>query len=108
MPQISHKVENGMLTVVADPCDGESKISHMGFREKTKEELGKISGRDSENAGVVFYSNHCSTLAKLEELTDEEKRTGIFIRAIPADAAYFKVYFENKYCVWTHTMIRIQ
>jgi len=44
----------------------------------------------------------------MEELTDAEKKTGYFARVIPADAAYFKVYFENKYGVWTHTMIRIQ
>jgi len=108
MPQISHKVENGMLVINADPCDGESKISHMEFREKTKNELRKDSGKDAENAQVTFYSNDCSSLAKMEELTDAEKKTGYFARVIPADAAYFKVYFENKYGVWTHTMIRIQ
>lgn len=108
MPQISHKVENGMLIVNADPCDGESRISHMEFREKTKNELNKESGKDAENVQVTFYSNDCSSLAKMEELTDAEKKTGCFARAIPADAAYFKVYFENKYGVWTHRMIRIQ
>ena len=53
----------------------------------------------------LCYNTCCSALAKLEELTEEEKETGVFTREIPADAANFKVYFENKYGVWTHTMI---
>lgn len=57
---------------------------------------------------VVTYYNPCSSaLAKLEELTDDEKAKGIFSRKIPDDAANFKVYFENKYGIWTHTMIKI-
>ena len=56
----------------------------------------------------ALYTEQVQFLAKLEELTEEEKETGVFTREIPADAANFKVYFENKYGVWTHTMIRIQ
>lgn len=106
MPQISHSVENGMLTVKADSCDSESKILYMEFREKCKEIFGNGSVPGGENKDV-FYSNQCASLAKVEELTDEEKKTGIFTREIPEDAAHFKVYFENKYGVWTHTMIKI-
>lgn len=106
LPQISHSVENGMLTVRADACDPESRIVYMEFREKCKEMFGggSVPGSESKN---VFYSNQCASLAKVEELTDEEKKTGIFTRTIPEDAAHFKVYFENKYGVWTHTMIVI-
>ena len=106
MPQISHSVENGMLTVTADACDPESKILYMEFREKCKEMYGGGSVPGSEKKDV-FYSNQCASLAKVEELTDEEKQTGVFTREIPEDAAHFKVYFENKYGVWTHTMICI-
>ena len=42
-----------------------------------------------------------------EEEKDPEKETGMFTRAIPEDAAHFKVYFENPYGIWTHTMIKI-
>ena len=106
-PNISFHREGGMLTVKADACDPESRISHMEFRELTKKELAKAEGKDHENSTVVFFSDRCSSLSKMEELTQEEKETGIFTRPIPHDAANFKVYFENKYGIWTHTMIRI-
>jgi len=106
-PQIHHSVENGMLTVKVNACDPESRISHMEFRELTRSERAKAEGKDDENTAVVFYSDKCSSLSKVEELTEEEKKTGIFTRQIPEDAANFKIYFENKYGIWTHTMIRI-
>lgn len=106
-PRIRHRVENGWLTVEADACDPESRISHMEFREMTRNERAKAEGKDDENNAVVFYSDNCASLSKLEELTEEEKNTGIITRQIPSDAANYKVSFENKYGIWTHTMIRI-
>ena len=106
LPQISHRVENGMLTVNADACDPESEIVYMEFREKCKEMYGNGSVPGNERKDV-YYSNQCASLAKVEELTDAEKDTGVFTREIPEDAAHFKVYFKNKYGVWTHTMIKI-
>ncbi len=107
MPQISYSVMDGRITVKADSCDPESKILYMDFREKTKSELAKELGKDDENKKIAHYSNTCASLSKIEELSEEEKETGVFTRDIPKDAANFKVYFENKYGVWTHTMIRI-
>lgn len=106
-PQISHSVKDGYLTVKADPCDPESRILHMDFRERSKGEKRNELGTDHENAAVAFYSTAAATLSKVELLTEEEKNTGVFTRKIPEDAVNFKVYFENKYGVWTHTMIRI-
>ena len=97
MPEISHTVENGVITVKADSCDSESKILYMDFREKPKAASGVVH----------HYDPSCASLAKLEELTEEEKKTGIIVREIPEDAENFKVYFENKYGVWTHTMIKL-
>ena len=107
-PEITHFVENGKLTVKADACDPESVISHFEFREMTRSEREKLQGKDPENAAVAFYSDSCAALSKMEELTQEEKKTGIITREIPQDAVHFKVSFENKYGIWTHTMIRIQ
>ena len=106
-PKISYSVENGMLTVNADACDPESKILYMEFREKCRELYGggSVPGSEAKN---VFYSNECASLSKVEELTDEEKQTGVFTRVIPDDGVHFKVYFENKYGVWTHRMICIK
>ena len=106
-PKISYSVENGMLTVHADACDPDSKILYMDFREKCRDLYGggSVPGSEAKN---VFYSNACASLAKVEELTDEEKQTGVFTRAIPEDGVHFKVYFENKYGVWTHRMICIK
>ena len=105
LPQISYSVENGMLTVNASACDPDSRIVYMDFREKCKEMFGGGSVPGSKNKNV-FYSNQCASLAKVEELTNEEKATGIFTRMIPEDAEHFKVYFKNKYGIWTHTMIK--
>jgi hypothetical protein len=78
----------------------------VDFRERSKGELATIE-KDYENNAVAFYSTDAATLSKVEELTEEEKKTGSFTRKIPNDAVNFKVYFENKYGIWTHTMIRI-
>lgn len=102
MPQIYHRVENGFISVQVDSCDCGSKISHMEFREGTRADR-----KDDENNQTLFYNPICASLAKMEELTDEEKKTGLITREIPADAKNFKIYFENKYGIWTHAMIRI-
>lgn len=102
-PEISHSVKDGMLTVNANSCDSESKILYMEFREKPR----TSQGTDYQQAVVKFYNPCCSSLSKVEELTEEEKENGTFTRRIPDDAASFKVYFENKFGIWTHTMIKI-
>ena len=43
-------------------------------------------------------------MAKIEELTEEERSSGIFTRPIHHDARNFKVVYENAYGIWTHTM----
>ena len=106
-PEITHTVENGEITIKADARDPESKLLHMDFRERSKGELAN-AGKDHENSTVAFYSTKAATMSKTEMLTEEEKKTGIFTREIPQDAENFKVYFQNKYGVWTHTMIGIQ
>ena len=60
-----------------------------------------------ENKKIAFYSDECSSLSKVEVLTDDEKESGIITREIPDDAGNFKVYFENEYGIWTHRMIKI-
>lgn len=102
-PEISHSVKDGMLTVNANSCDSESKILYMEFREKSR----TYHGIDDQQSVVEFYNPCCSPLSKVEELTEEEIDKGIFVRKIPDDAANFKVYFENKYGIWTHTMVEI-
>lgn len=86
--KIEFSVENEILSVKADPRDASSKILYMDFRE---------------NNGTLFAS-----LAKYEELTDEEKQIGCFKRPIPSDGYNFRVYFENSYGVWVHPMTNIK
>ena len=102
-PEISHTVKDGKITICANANDSESSILYMDFREKTKSK----NLTDDQQVTVKFYNTCCSPLAKIEELTEEEKRTGVFTREIPEDAYNFKVYFKNKYGVWTHKMIEI-
>ena len=101
-PKITYSVQDEIITVYADACDPYSRILYMDFREMTP-------SKRPENAGQqkVFYNANCAALAKVEELTDEEKRTGVITRAIPDDGANFKVYFRNKYGVWVHPMTEI-
>lgn len=105
-PQFSRSVQDGKLTIKVDTCDPESKIIHMEFRERSKGEL-MAKGIAFENNGVAYYSPAAAVLSKVEVLTNEEKKTGIITREIPEGAVNFKVSFENKYGIWTHTMIRI-
>ena len=107
-PKIEFTVDNGMLTVRADACDPQSRISHLDFREMSRKERELANLTDPANIPVAYYSTTCAPLARLEELTEEEKRTGVFTRPIPEDAVHIKVTFENKYGMWTHTMIRIK
>ena len=86
-PEIEYEIKDGFITINAKKHDEESRISHMDFRS------------DGPKSG---------SLVKMHELTDEEKETGVFKREIPSEAYTFKVYFENKYGVWTHSMIRIK
>ena len=85
-PVIAHTVENEYLTITADPGDPESCIVYMEFRE----------------AG-----ERTASLASVEHLSPQELKTGVFTRKIPADAENFKVYFRNRYGVWTHRMIPV-
>ena len=103
-PQITHMIKNGILTVTAKSCDPDSQITHMEFREKIKTSVEKPDG---DKVITVFYSDQCASLSQMEELTDEEKQTGVFARKVPEDAEHFKVSFRNKYGMWTHTMIKI-
>ena len=80
------RIENGTITVTADPCDEKSRIHYMDFR---------IPG-DSPRA-----------LAKYEVLTEEEKASGVITREIPATAGSFKVYYKNAYGIWTHPLTKI-
>ena len=84
---VEHYVEDKTLTVSADPCDPHSEIVYMDFRR-----------RGSTMAPMVSY----------EELTDEERKSGRFSRVIPENAENFKVYYKNKYGIWTHRMTKIQ
>ena len=85
-PEISHGVDGDYITVRADAKDTESEIVYMDFRK-----CGKDFG----------------SLVKFEALSEEEKKSGVIRRPIPTGAENFKVYFKNKYGVWTHKMIHI-
>lgn len=83
---ISHKVADGNITVTVEPCDEKSEILYFDFR---------VAGKGA------------AALAKYEELTEDEKRSGNFTRPIPNLAKNYKVYFQNKYGIWTHPMTSI-
>ena len=79
-PEITHTVENGVITITASSGDAKSKLSHMEFRGDTVQ----------------------NTI-----LTEEEIATGVIVRQIPEGETYFKVSFRNEYGIWTHKSIKI-
>lgn len=81
----THTVKDGKLTVCATACDAESAVSHAEFR---------------------CAGDRVAAMAAFLILTDQERKAGTFTRGIPADAENFKVYFENRYGVWTHPMTK--
>ncbi len=83
---INYSVSNGDLIVKASTSDPDSKLYYLDFRE----------------AGTL-----CAPLAKVEELTEQEKQSGEFSRKIPADAKNFKVVFKNPFGIWTHKMLEL-
>ena len=85
--ELAHSVEGNNITVYVNCDDKESEILYMDFRAQ-----GKTS----------------ASLAKYEELTNEEKSSGIITRAIPSDGKNYKVYFKNKYGIWTQPMTKIR
>ena len=84
--EVAHRVENGVITFSADPCDPNSEIVYLDFREK---------------------GNRAAPLASYEELSEEERQSGCFSRRIPQDARHYKIYYRNQYGVWTHPMTKI-
>lgn len=87
-PIITFTNENGALKVNANANDLNSEILYMDFR------------------GQVAPNYQWGSLVEIQELTDEEKKSGIIERKIPLDEAKgFKIYFKNKYGIWTHKMI---
>ena len=93
-PVIRYNVHDGCLSVSTDPGEPGSRLRHLDFREG--------GGPGGLPADVEFP---CAAMAKIEELTEEEKRTGCFTRPIPETAFHFKVCFENEYGIYTHTML---
>ncbi len=84
---LSYKVENDELTIFANSNDTESEILYLDFR---------------------IHGKEWASLAKYEEITQEEKQSGIITRKIPDNGENFKVYFKNKYGVWVHRMTYIE
>lgn len=80
---VSHVVQDGIITIHADPCDEQSRVSHADFRKPGK-------------------TKAVAPLVKFEFLTEEEKDRYVFSRPVPEGAAYYKVYYRNAYGVWTH------
>ena len=92
-PDISYERSGDSVAVRADACDPDSRILYMDFRMKT-------SGKSDDPL-------RCAALSRVEELSEEEISSGVITREIPDDAGNFKVYFINRYGVWTHRMLFI-
>ena len=89
--RIDHACDADLITVRADACDADSEISYMDFR----------------GASTRYPDKRVGSLIRYERLTADEQKSGLFTRSIPDGAEAFKVYFKNKYGVWTHEMTRI-
>ena len=87
-PETDFTVNGDEITVTYNSHDPESELLYMDFREK--------------NPGCTY-----SSLCEIIEVTPEEKAKRTITRKIPDIAGSYKLYFKNKYGVWTHNMITI-
>ncbi len=101
-PIIDYSVKEGILSVHATSTDPGSRVLCLDFREKGRE---NSVIPDPIPEGYVWYDPRASALAKLEELTEEEQSSGVFTRPIHHEARHFKVVYENRYGIWTHTKL---
>ena len=85
-PKIEYSIKNDVITIDADSCDRFSSLMSMDFRLPGE---GRVS------------------LVSVEPLTEEERMTGRIVRFIPKDAGNFKLYFRNKYGIWSTGLIKI-
>jgi hypothetical protein len=85
-PKSEYTVDGETITVRYDECD-EGELLYMDFRE-------------TKHTKAIS-----SALAKVIEVTESEKKEGCITRSVPKDAYSYKLYFKNKYGVWTHPMI---
>ena len=87
---ISYEIKDGVLIVDAPPCDPRDRLIHSDFRREKR-----------------YAPSTAAKLSTVIHLTDEERSSGHYERKIPEDALYFKVYYENAYGIWTHSMITL-
>lgn len=93
-PEISHTTDGkGNITVTIDSGDEQSIIEDMDFRGPAYRVV-----RD------IYYGD----MAGHVELTAEERETGVVTREMPFNTHHYKVYFKNKYGIWTAEMIKIE
>ena len=102
-PVIEYHVENGILHVNAQSTDPMSRVLCLDLREQSRTKMAPEDIPPLERGRL--HAPNAAALAKILELTEKEKATGIFSRPIHPDAHNFKVVYENPYGIWTHTML---
>ena len=103
-PVFKYSVKDGVLSIQIDLCDDDSKIVYMEFRGEHKD--SKTIFQEGVGMTTLHIDPRFAPLCTVEELTEEEKKTGLINREIPEGACHFKFYFENKYGFWSHTIVR--
>ena len=82
--EVSFTTDENKISICANPCDESAALSMIDFRA----ESGSISGLT-------------------DELTEEENKSGKITREIPKDTKSFKVYYKNRYGVFTRGKINL-
>lgn len=98
-PDITYRVEEGLLTVQAGSSDPHSRVLYLDLREEAR------ANPDPATAEFPWRLTRVAALAQLVELTPQERQTGEFTRPIHPDARNLKVVYENDYGIWTHRML---
>ena len=87
--KLSSDLSGTTLTVTVDMDElkkSGSEIAHMDFRM-------------SSSAGFAGLATK-----GMLSLTEDEKETGVIVKTCTSNASNYKVYFKNKYGIWTHEM----
>ena len=85
-PEVSHTIEDGIISIHAQSGDPDSKLIGMDYRG---------------------FGVNVSAIVQLVQLSEEELATGNIVQKYPTTAGTYKIYFKNKYGTWVTPLLRI-
>ena len=86
---------------------GAEEICLLGVERRGIHLANMLAENIRKFEGVVVPLGSLDITKHRDDMSDEDKRNGRYTAKIPDDAENFKVYFENRYGIWTQPMTKI-